>query len=237
MRTIVVRTLAVSLVTLGVVVGAAAQNAAPADLLTSSRVQELVATAESPGDHLQLQRHFAALAARYDADARQHTTMARLYGGNPNRRANTAGPAHCKRLAQLANESASALRELAAHHEALAAGLPSTPPPAGAAFERGAGTTDLLSDVQAQELAAGARTPGEHAQLQKHFAALAAQYTADADRHARMARGYSGNPNRRTHAGAARHCERLARLARESATAAHALAAEHEDMARAASNQ
>jgi hypothetical protein len=230
MRPLAVRTLGVFLVALWVA-PSAAQTPPPADLLTSTQVQELVARADTPADHLQLQRHFTNLAGRYDANARRHTAMARRYGGNPNRRANTAGPAHCKRLAQVATQSASVFRELAMHHERLAAGLPSTPPSAGAPFEEGAGTTDLLSEAQAQELAAGARTPGEHLQLQKHFAALAAQHTVDADSHARMARAYRGNPNRRTRSAGARHCERLARLARESAAAARALAGEHAALA------
>lgn len=234
MRTIIVRAFAVSLVTLWFVVSAAAQGAAPADLLTSDQVQELVARANTPADHLRLARHFTALAERYDANAKRHTAMTRMYGRNPNRRARTASPLHCKQLTDLASESASVVRELAAHHVRLAAGTASMPPLSGTPFERGAGAADLLSDEQAQELAATARTAAEHAQLQKHFSTLAAQYTTVADWHTRMARRYTANPNRRTHAGAARHCQRLARLARESATAANALAAEHEDIARAA---
>jgi hypothetical protein len=47
--------------------------------------------------------------------------------------------AHCERLTELNTRSAITVRELAAHHQRLATGEPSTPPRNGARFEDGAG--------------------------------------------------------------------------------------------------
>jgi hypothetical protein len=54
MKSTVMRALVFSLVTLWMVPSAATQEAARADLLTSVQVQELVATATTPADHLHL---------------------------------------------------------------------------------------------------------------------------------------------------------------------------------------
>src|SRR5262245_1012410 len=48
-------------------------------LLTSSQVKALIATAKTPADHAKLQKHFLALAAKYDADAAEHAAEASAY--------------------------------------------------------------------------------------------------------------------------------------------------------------
>ena len=207
------------------------------DLRTTKQMEEFVAKAATPAEHAQLSKHFLDMAAQYEADADTHVAMAAEYRrspGNPNRRFGDPG-IHCDRIAQRAREAATAARELATLHERLAvegpassARAPATGPVLPMPKVR---FPDLLSPKQAGELAAAARTPADHARLSKHFAAEAAQYTADADSHAAMAAGYR-NANRRGRLeGAAVHCDRLVQKVREAATAARDLAAYHEQVA------
>ena len=56
-------------------VATAAQARKSTDLLTSTQVKELVATAKTPADHLKLSKHFTALAAK--AEARPTSTQRR----------------------------------------------------------------------------------------------------------------------------------------------------------------
>ena len=118
--------------------GASAQTTSSA-VLNSLEVQELIKRAE-PADHARLEVHFAVLAEQYAADARRHSAMAQAFIASPIRRtaANSAAD-HCKRLEQLNLQSAATLRELAAHHEGLAAGKASAEPRGAARFEAGAG--------------------------------------------------------------------------------------------------
>jgi hypothetical protein len=106
----------------------AGQTAASTDLLSSKQVKELVATAKTPADHLKLQKHFLALAAKYDAEADEHAAEAEAYRKNPSFRdsKNPGGPgtaAHCDRFADLSRQAAEEARELAAAHEHMAAAL------------------------------------------------------------------------------------------------------------------
>ena len=89
------------------------------DLLTAKQVEDLVASAKTPADHMKLSKHFAAEAASYTADANLHTAMAAGYRGNP-RPGMSSEAVHCSRLAQQTKEAAAAARELAAHHEQMA---------------------------------------------------------------------------------------------------------------------
>jgi hypothetical protein len=111
---------------------AAPQAAAPAakakasDLLTNSQVKELIATAKTPADHVKLQKHFLALAAKYDADATEHAAEAQAYRKNPSfldskHPGNPGTAAHCDRFAELDREAAKEARDLAAAHEHMAA--------------------------------------------------------------------------------------------------------------------
>ena len=139
MRIIRLRALSVGALALFTFVGGAAAQTASSAVLNSLEVKELINRAE-PADHARLGVHFAVLAEQHAADAKRHRTMAQAFIAGPTRRtaANSASD-HCKRLEQLNLKSAATLRELAAHHERLAAGQASAVPRGTAGFEGGAG--------------------------------------------------------------------------------------------------
>jgi hypothetical protein len=100
----------------------AAAKAKSSDLLTSNQVKALIAKANTAADHVKLQKHFPALAAKYDADATEHAADAAAYRKNPTfaDSKNPAGPgtaAHCDRFAELDRQAA---RDLASAHEHMA---------------------------------------------------------------------------------------------------------------------
>jgi hypothetical protein len=225
MRTIQIRFLSLAALALLALAGsAAAQDKSPA-LLNALEVRQLVARAE-PGDHARLSAHFTALAERYAAEARRHTSMSQSFIGNPNRNLGTGMSAHCKRLADLNTQSATTVRELATYHQTLAAGAPSTTPREGARFEGGAGAR-APTDQDLNALAAKARTPADHRGLEEYFLTSAKRYTADATDHAAMAQTYRGTRI----AQAAVHCDRLVTLSRDSAKEATEAAAMHKQLA------
>jgi hypothetical protein len=103
----------------------AAQAPKSTDLLTSKQVQELVATAQTPADHVKLQKHFLAVAAKYDAEAAEHADLAKALRKNPTGLGSRPGSAviqadHCDRLAGLTRDAAKESRELAAVHGQMA---------------------------------------------------------------------------------------------------------------------
>jgi len=133
--------------------------------------------------------------------------------------------AQMDRIARRAREAAATARELASYHEGLSPGAPkseaTTPAPHPAM---------PMAQVEVVELIVTAKTPAEHRKLGKQFAAEAARYTEDADRHAAMAAGYRANPNRRG-GDPAIHCDRFVQQVRDAATAARELANYHERVA------
>ena len=95
------------------------------DLLTADQVKELVAHAKTPADHMKLSKHFAALATKYDAEAKEHQALAKAYRSNPtaseSKRPGAPDTAvHCDRMGQLALEFAKEARDMAAEHERMA---------------------------------------------------------------------------------------------------------------------
>jgi hypothetical protein len=225
MRTLQIRSLSLpTLAFLAFAGTAAAQGKSPA-LLNTLDVQQLVKRAE-PGDNARLAAHFTALAERYVAEAKRHTSMSQSFGGNPTRSLGTGMSAHCKRLADLNTQSATALRELAAYHQKLAAGAAATPPTAGARFEGGAGAS-APTDKELNALAAKANTPADHHSLEEYFQTLAKRYTADANEHVATANTYRGTRI----AQAAVHCDNLVRLSKDAAKEATAAAAMHKQLA------
>jgi len=207
---------------------AVAQTSSP-PILNALEVQNLVSSAE-PADNLRLSAHFAALADRYAADARRHSAMAQAFTAAPTRQvaANNAAD-HCKRLASFNMQTADTLRELAAHHEKSAAGMPSTPPKGSARFQAGAGAPEP-TDAELKTLAAQASTPAEHRALQEYFLTAAKRYRADANDHVAMAQAYRGTRI----AQAAVHCDRLVSLLRDQEKEAIAAAEMHRQLARLA---
>jgi hypothetical protein len=227
MTTFTFRTLAIGTLAILLFAGnALSQTAAP--ILNTLDVQKLVASS-APADHAKLSAHFTALADRYAAEARRHTTMAQSYVGNPNRSAGGGMSVHCKRLAELNTQSATTLRALADHHKALAAGTASTAPAGGGRFQGGAGASEP-TEPELKALAAKAATPADHRALQEYFLTAAKRYTADANAHTAIALSYRGSRI----AQAADHCDRLVANARESAKEATAAADMHAQLANVA---
>lgn len=226
MRTMSIRLITFGSLALGAPAAAAAAQAPPSPILTALEVRKLVSSAD-PADNARLGAHFAALADRYAADAKRHNAMAQAFIAAPTRRvpANTAAD-HCKRLAALNTKSAATLRELAAHHDKLAAGAASSAPKGSARFQRGTGAPEP-TDAELGALAAKASTPADHRALQEYFLTAAKRYTADANDHIAMAAAYRGTRI----AQAAAHCDRLVELSRDEAKEATAAAELHGQLA------
>ena len=205
--------------------GSVAAQEKPSGLLNSLEVQQLVKRAE-PADSARLAAHFTALADRYTAEAKRHTSMAQSFVGNPSRNLGTGMSAHCKQLADLNTRSATELRELAAYHQKLAAGVTATRPAGGAHFEGGAGAP-APTEQELNAMAARASSPAEHRALEEYFLTLAKRYTADATEHATTANSYRGTKI----AQAAVHCDNLVRLSRDAAREAAAAAEMHKQLA------
>ena len=228
MTTFTFRPLAIGTLTLLMFGGTAlSQTASP--VLNTLEVQKLVGSNE-PGDNAKLAAHFAAIADRYDADAKRHTAMAGAFIATPTRRvaANSAAD-HCKRLAQLNADAAKTLRELAAYHEKLAGGIVSPAPKGGGRFQAGTGAPEP-TDAELTALAAKANAPADHHALEGYFAAASKRYSDDANAHAAMAQAYRGTRI----AQAADHCDRLVRQLRETAKEATEAATMHRQLADAA---
>ena len=228
MTTFPFRPLAIGTLAMLMFAGAAAAQAT-SPILNTLEVQKLAASNE-PADNARLAAHFAALAGRYDADARRHAAMARSFLAAPARRVAANGAAdHCKRLAQLNTDSAKVLRQLSAHHEKLAAGMASTAPTGGGRFESGTGASEP-SEAELSALSAKASTPADHRALAEYFTTAEKRYTADANAHLAMARAYRGTRI----AQAADHCDRIVALSRDAAKEATAAAELHAQLANAA---
>ena len=226
MRTISIRLIAAGMLAVVALAGAAAAQTPASPMLNTLEVRKLVSSTE-PADNARLSAHFSALADRYAADAKRHNAMAQAFMAAPTRRvpANTAAD-HCKRLAALNTKSAETLRELAAHHDKLAAGTPSTAPNGSERFQGGAGA-QAPTDAELRALAAKASTPADHRALQEYFLTAAKRYTADANEHVAMAQAYRGTRI----AQAATHCDRLVNLSRDEAKEATAAAEMHGQLA------
>jgi hypothetical protein len=194
-------------------------------LLNSVEVRQLVARAE-PADNARLAAHFNALANRYSDEAGEHRAMAQNFVGNPNRSIATGMSAHCKRLAELNDQSAAVLRELAAHHQKLTSGVASTLPRGAETYQGGAGAREPTRQ-ELKSLAAKAAAPADHRALEEYFLTLARRYAADAEDHVAMAAAYRGSKI----AQAATHCDRLIALSRDEAKEANAAASMHKQLA------
>ena len=95
------------------------------DILSGKEVRDLIANAKTPAEHRKLAKHFAAVAARYEAEAADHAAEAKAYRAAPNasEAKRPGGPdtaLHCDRLAEAARNAATAARDLARDHEQMA---------------------------------------------------------------------------------------------------------------------
>lgn len=100
-------------------------QASSADVMSEKELLALVSTAKSREDHLKLSKHFAAMAERYEADAVEHTAMAKAYRARPTasetkRPGSPDTSAHCDRLAEFARSAAKVARELGQEHVQMA---------------------------------------------------------------------------------------------------------------------
>lgn len=224
MRTFHLRVFAIGALALFAFAGSVvAQTALP--ILNKVELQKLIAGG-SPADNARLSAHFAALADRYTAEAKRHTAMSQAFAGNVNRQLATGSSAHCTRLVELNTQSAVTVRELAAHHNRLAAGAPSIAPRDAARFQGGEGAS-IPTEKELNQLAANASTPADHRALLEYFVETAKRYAADVDEHVAMAQAYRGTKI----AAAAAHCDRMVRLSRDAAREANAAAVMHKDLA------
>ena len=220
------RTIQLGAFVIGLLALSVAQAAArPEPVLNVVELQKLIASG-TPGDNARLATHFTALADQSASEARRHQTMSSGFGVNPNRQLGSHMAPHCNRLAKLNEEAAATLRELAAHHQKLAAGISSTAPSAGAAYQSGLGAR-VPTESDLKDLAAKASTAADHRALMEYFSETANRQKATADDHARMAQSYRGGRI----ASAAVHCDHMVRVSREAAKEATAAATMHKDLA------
>jgi hypothetical protein len=230
MRTVDFRSLSIAAVAVLMFAGTVAAQEKPSGLLNTLEVQQLVRRGE-PSDSARLAAHFTALAERYVAEAKRHTSMAQSFVGNPSRTLGTSLSVHCKQLADLNTRSATELRELATYHQKLASGATASKPAGGARFEGGAGAS-APTDQEFTAMAAKASTAAEHRALEEYFLTLAKRYTTEAADHKAMASTYRGLPRSPGWAvGAAAHCDRLVILSGEAANEAAGAAAMHKQVA------
>lgn len=52
-------------------------------VLSSSAVKKLTASAKTAADHTKLAKHYEAIAARHETDAKDHEALAEQYSKNP----------------------------------------------------------------------------------------------------------------------------------------------------------
>lgn len=234
MRTIQIRFLSITALAVLALTGSAIAQEKPSAVLNSLEMQQLVERAE-PADSARLAAHFAALADRYAAEAKRHTSMAQSYVGNQSRSTQTglAMSMHCKRLSDLNTQSATELRDLATYYQKLASGVAAPQPAAGSRFEGGAGGLAPTED-DLGALAAKATTPADHRVLQEYFLTLAQRYNAEAKEHTAYAVSWRGSTRVPTAAVTAAHCEKLAGQLRDSAKEATAAAEMHKRLANVA---
>jgi hypothetical protein len=197
-------------------------------VLTFGEVRALASRA-APGDHLRLTTHFSARADEYAAEVQRHAVMSTAFGTNANRRLKIESAPHCARLAELNAVLAATMRELAAHHAALAPNPISANSRDDAAFDR-VGTPSSSGGEALSLLAARACTPSDHWMLYEYFLSLASRSTVEGDEYAVIARAYRARANERDAAQAVR-CDRLVMLLRDAGREANATAAIHEALA------
>ena len=198
-------------------------------ILNSLEVKRLV-TEGTPAANATLANHFAALADKYAAEATAHTAMASAYSGNPNHSLGGNMGVHCKKLAELANESSKTAREMVKYHTDLAAGAKPEPPKGASAFDAGKGAPAPRPE-EIKRLATAAHTPSDHRALEEYFLTLAKQKTAEASEHATTANMFRVSGQRRGSEFAAMHCDSLAKQARDAAKEATASAELHRQLA------
>ena len=212
----------------GLSAGAAAQQP-----LTAKQIEELAAKAATPADHGQLGRHFSEMAVRLTADADAYQALAAGYrrSSRASSRSADEDPAvHSDRIAQQAREGAAAARELATYHERLGRGLSKSD------VKTPVRPMSPMADVHVQQHIVSATTAAEHTKASQEFAAEAARYAAEAERHAGLPAAYRLNADRQS-TEAAIHCDRFVQRMKDAAAEARTLATYHRQLAAGAAKR
>lgn len=205
---------------------AAQENVSPT--LSNREVQELI-TRGTPADHARLAQHFSAVADRYAADAQRHAAMQPAFKNNPKLAHMVPSQIeHCRQLALRNEESASLLRELAAHHRKQTEGVASVPPRGSERFE---GTTPTPSDAELTRLAATAATPADHQSLARYFTTIADRYAKDAADSAAYASTWQRLTRNPSSGALAERWNRLAQQQTDASREARAAATLHQQQA------
>lgn len=204
--------------------------------LAADVVAELVAAPDLPANRARLSAHFLAVAADYDAYARDHRGMAKAYrrtpSGSDSKRPGAPDTAvHCDRLADSAAGAASEARALAAAYAGDSPAVP-VPAPPGNTEPAKANSAELLEPTELRTLSEGTPTPQSHARLARHYLALAAKLERETREHRDLAAAYRAAPTgaetkRPGVPDTAVHCERLAERVSRMAGEARALANAH----------
>jgi len=216
------RVVGLGIVVLSVLVPVARADTRPSSIVNVLEVRRLTSRSDSDA-HVRLAAHFTALARQHDVDAKRHDDMAVV--ANASRATSSQMLVHCRALAAERRDSASLLRRLATHHDALRTGVASALPTDAAQFASGAGAPPPTPG-ELRILVASAHTPAEHNDLGEYFRGLERRYMTEAADFRRMASSYSGGRLSTSLAGWDGH----ARRSREAARVAAAAALEHENM-------
>ena len=104
---------------------------------------------------------------------------------------------------------------------------------------RGDDTNPKLTSKQLRSLIANAKTPEDHQKLAAYYRDMAAEAKANAAEHEKILAAYNQNPSTNPPAkaagGPAEHCRTLIRLFNDEAKEDLAMADQHDQMAKAAS--
>ena len=104
---------------------------------------------------------------------------------------------------------------------------------------RGDDTNPKLTSKQLRSLIANAKTPEDHQKLAAYYRDMAAEAKANAAEHEKILAAYNQNPSTHPPAkaagGPAEHCRTLIRLYNDEAKEDLAMADQHDQMAKAAS--
>lgn len=95
-----------------------------AEKLSNKQVQQLIANAKEPQDHLRIAKYYKDEAAKFEEDAKDHEAMRESYRKAQPAPHNMASPtqtvAHCDVLIKDLREAAEQDNQLAAEHEQMA---------------------------------------------------------------------------------------------------------------------
>jgi hypothetical protein len=98
---------------------------ASGQILKSSEVKKLTASAKTAADHMKLAKHYEAVAAKHEADAKEHEALAEYYAKHPTgqeqkRPLSGHTAEHCRHYAEHCHRAAAAAKEMAAAHTEMA---------------------------------------------------------------------------------------------------------------------